>query len=48
MPPPPSHKKNFNFSQKKEQTIRSLKEVNYFLCHLDKAIKYIKIYNWFK
>ena len=38
----------FNFSQKKDYTIRSLKEVNYFLCNLDKAIHYIKIYHWFK
>ena len=39
---------NFNFAQKKDYTIRSLKEVNYFLCNLDKAIRYIKIYNLFK
>jgi len=41
-------KKKFNFKQKKDYTIRSLKEVNYFLCNLDKAIRYIKLYRLFK
>jgi len=43
-----NQKKKFNFAQKKDYTIHSLKEVNYFLCNLDKAIRYIKLYNWFK
>lgn len=38
----------FNFKQKKDYTIRSLKEVNYFLCNLDKAIRYVKLYKIFK
>jgi len=41
-------KNKFNFTQKKDYTIRSLKEVNYFLCNLDKAIHYIKLYRLFK
>jgi len=45
---PENKSKKFNFAQKKDYTIRSLKEVNYFLCNLDKAIRYIKLYNWFK
>ncbi len=43
------NKKNkFNFAEKKDYTIRSLKEVNYFLCNLDKTIRYIKLYRLFK
>lgn len=41
-------KKKIDFKQKKDYTIRSLKEVNYFLCNLDKAIRYIKLYRLFK
>lgn len=37
--------KNFSFIQKKDCTIRSIKEVEFFLCNLDKAIK---SFNFFK
>lgn len=47
MPPPPPPKK-FNFIQKKKQAVNSIKEVNYFLNNLNKTIKGIKLYNWFK
>lgn len=40
--------KKFNFSQKKDCTIRSIKEIEFFLCNLDKAIKSLKIYKFLK
>lgn len=43
------NKKNkINFFQKKDLTIKSLKEVNCFLLNLNKTVKSIKIYKWFK
>ena len=38
----------FNFKKRKDCTIRSVKEVEYFLCNLDKAVKSIKIYKFLK
>ena len=40
--------KKLNFSQKKDCTIRSIKEVEFFLCNLDKALKSFKIYKFLK
>ena len=38
----------FNFKKRKDCTIHSIKEVEYFLCNLDKAVKSIKIYKFLK
>ena len=40
--------KKFNFAQRKDCTIHSIKEVEFFLCNLDKAIKSFKIYKFLK
>ena len=40
--PPP--KKKFNFKCCKDNTIKSLHEVEYFLNHFNRFIKYIKLY----
>ncbi len=42
------NKANFNFSQKKENTICSLREVECFLCNCQKALKCFKFYCFFK
>ena len=42
------NKKKFNFSEKKDCTIRSIKEIEFFLCNLNKALKSFKIYKFFK
>lgn len=42
------NKKKFNFSEKKDCTIRSIKEVEFFLCNLNKAIKSFKMYKFLK
>lgn len=36
-------KKKFNFGKKKENTIRSLSEIEHFLCQCTKAIKCGKV-----
>lgn len=41
-------KKGFNFKERKNCTIHSIKEIEYFLCNLDKAFKTFKIYKFFK
>ena len=41
-------KNKFDFAKKKDLTIKSLKEVNYFLLNLNRTVKSIKIYKWFK
>ena len=41
-------KKKFNFIEKKDCTINSLKEIEFFLCNLEKAIKSFKIYKFIK
>lgn len=41
-------KNSFNFSQKKENTICSLHEVESFLCNFQKALKFYKIFCIFK
>ena len=38
--------KRLNFSQKKENTINSLLEVEHFLCNLKRAFKYINFYKF--
>ena len=40
--------KKFDFSQRKDCTIRSIKEIEFFLCNLDKALKSFKIYKFLK
>ena len=40
--------KKFNFAEKKDCTIRSIKEVEFFLCNLNKAVKSFKIYKFLK
>lgn len=42
------NKKKLNFSERKDCTIRSIKEIEFFLCNLDKAIKSFKIYKFLK
>lgn len=44
--PPP--KKKFNFKCCKDNTIKSLREVEYFLNHFHRFIKYIKLYKILK
>lgn len=40
--------KNFNLTQRKDCTIRSIKEIEFFLCNLDKAIKSFKFFKILK
>lgn len=40
--------KKFNFSERKDCTINSIKEIEFFLCNLNKAIKSLKIYKFLK
>lgn len=40
--PPP--KKKFNFKHYKNNTLKSLKDVEYFLNNFNKFVKYIKLY----
>lgn len=40
--------KKFNFNERKDCTIRSIREIEFFLCNLDKAIKSLKIYKFLK
>lgn len=40
--------KKFNLIQKKDCTICSIKEVEFFLCNLDKAIKSFKFFKILK
>lgn len=42
------NKKKFNFAERKDCTIHSIKEIEFFLCNLDKAIKSFKIYKFLK
>lgn len=41
-------KKKFNFVERKDCTIRSIKEIEFFLCNLDKAFKAFRVYKFFK
>ncbi len=41
-------KSNFNFIQKKENTLCSLYQVENFLCQFSKALKCFKLYDFFK
>ena len=45
---PNKDKKTFNFKERKNCTIRSIKEIECFLCNLDKVIKSLKIYKFLK
>lgn len=40
--------KKINFSQKKENTVNSLFEVEHFLCNVKHALKYINLYKFLK
>ena len=40
--------KKINLIEKKDCTIRSLKEIEFFLCNLNKGIKSFKIYKFLK
>ena len=40
--------KKLNFSQKKDCTIHSIKEIEFFLCNFNKALKSFKLYKFFK
>ncbi len=40
--------KNINFSQKKENTVNSLFEVEHFLCNVKHALKCINLYKFLK
>ena len=45
------HQKNIKknkFNYKKDCTIKSIKEIEYFLCNLNKGIKSFKIYKFIK
>ena len=44
----PPHKKKFNFKCCKDNTIKSLNEVEYFLNNFHRFIKYIKLYKILK
>lgn len=44
----PKKKVKFNFKEKKDNTVRSLNEVENFLCDLKSLGKYIKLYYLFK
>ncbi len=44
--PPP--KKKFNFKCCKDNTLKSLHDVEYFLNHFNRFIKYIKLYKILK
>lgn len=43
-----NNKVPFNFSQKKENTLCSLREVEGFLCNFQKALRCFKFYCFFK
>ena len=42
------NKKKFNFKEKKDCTIHSIKEVEFFLCNFNKAIKSFKVFKFLK
>lgn len=42
------NKPQFNFNQKKENVLCSLYSVENFLCQFSKALKCLKLYDWFK
>lgn len=44
----PNKKKKFNFCQKKDCAIHSVKEIEFFLRNLNKACKSIQIFKLFK
>lgn len=42
------NKNKFNFTEKKDCAIRSIKEIEFFLRNVNKAVKSFKIYKFFK
>lgn len=38
----------FDFKKKKNLTLNSLNQVNYFLLNINKSIKSVKLFNWIK
>ena len=44
----PPHKKQFNFNTCRKNTIKSLKEVEYFLNNLRDFKRYLHLYKFFK
>ena len=42
------NKKKSSFKEKKDCTIHSIKEVEFFLCNLNKALKSYKIFKFLK
>lgn len=46
--PPPKSKKKFNFKFYKNNTIKSLHDVEYFLNNFKRFIKYVKLYKILK
>lgn len=40
--------KKFNFVERKDCTVRSIKEIEFFLCNLNKAFKGFRVYKFFK
>lgn len=43
-----NNKNKFNFKQKKDCCVKSLKEINSFLCNVKKAKIALCLYKWFK
>lgn len=43
-----TNNKKFNFGQKKDCCVQSLKDVNCFLCNVKKAKKAILLFKWLK
>lgn len=41
-------KRKYNFSERKDCTINSIKEIEFFLRNLEKALKAFKIYKFIK
>lgn len=41
-------KNKFNFKERKDCVVCSIKEIEYFLCNLDKTFKAFKVYKFFK
>lgn len=41
-------KKNFNFAERKDCALHSIKEIEFFLRNLNKGFKAFKVYKFFK
>lgn len=44
----PKKNKKFDFAKKKENTLKSLNEVEHFLSNYKKFMKYVKLYKFLK